>query len=598
MCGIAGILSGSVDLRAVIAAMGGRIAHRGPDATHEFFDEAAGLALCHRRLSIIDLSSRADQPMSTPDGRYTIVFNGEIYNYQEIRAELEAAGETGFTTTSDTEVLLRAYARWGEAALPRLAGMFAFAIWDARERRLLLARDRLGKKPLVWARLPGGGIAFASELKALAVPGIRPTIDPAAAECYFALGYVPAPLAILRGVSKLRPGHLLRFGGQDAEELRYWHPEQTTVRPAAHRTTRIGELRRLMAEAVRIRLRADVPIGLFLSGGIDSSVVAAECVALGNRPHALTVRFDTDDSDLVHARMVADRLGLDHEVVDVKGSEAAAGFEDLCRFYDEPFADSSALPSLRIAEAVAGRFKVILNGDGGDEAFGGYRHYERIGLKQGLKRMAAAAGRVDGNPFDPMEVYFAAKALFRRAERLGLMGADHATRDSLAGLLGADPFLAACPQRGALGRALWGDRHVYLPHDLLYKMDIALMAHGLEGRSPFLDHQLMEWSQGLPAGDLVQGSRKKVLLAESYRDCLPTAVLDRPKQGFGSPVAAWMAGPLAQLLGDTLPCPLLDAKAQADAAQAFRRGEERSAMRLWAMLTFALWARESGASWG
>jgi asparagine synthase (glutamine-hydrolysing) len=344
-------------------------------------------------------------------------------------------------------------------------------------------------------------------------------------------------------------------------------------------------LRERLAEAVRLRLHADVPVALYLSGGVDSSVIAAECVRQGARPEAFTVRFDGDEIDLPYARKVAQALQLPHHVLEAHAGQTVLDFERLLWHYDEPFADSSAVACFALARAIGGRYKVILNGDGGDEALGGYRHYEHIGAKQALKAAAAAAGLCDGAGAGKTGVYVQSKAMFRAAHRHRLLNG-HSRGNALDTLLDASPFRAA-DDGSALARALWTDRHLSLANGLTYKMDIALGAFGMEGRAPFLDHRLLEWTQSLPAEELVRGSEKKILLRAAYAGRLPAEVLNRPKHGFGAPVDRWLRGPLRDLVAEALPCPLLE-----------REGQQHwTGQRLWTLLTLSQWARHWSATW-
>jgi asparagine synthase (glutamine-hydrolysing) len=576
MCGIAGML-GRSDALVWVRRMTAALAHRGPDGEGYWSD--GGLALGHRRLAVLDTGPAGAQPMRSRDGRWTIVFNGEIFNYRELRAQLE--GE--FVSNSDTEVLLEACAAWGvERALGRAIGMFAFALWDAARRELTLARDRCGEKPLVYF-WDGATFAFASEMKALA-PLHSSRLEPSAVDAYLGLGYVPAPLAIFRDCRKLPAGHLLRFHNRSFEVRRWWFPE--TVTPA-NQPDRACQVRNLVGDAVRLRLRSDVPVALCLSGGVDSAIVAAECSRLGQPVDAFTVAFDGDEAEPARAAAVARQFRLKHQVIRARADSAALQLDRALQHYDEPFADSSALPSLALAEALGGRFKVLLTGDGGDEAFGGYPHYEHIEAKQMLKAAAAAAGLRDGA--GSMGVYVQSKTTFRRKQRRGLLG-EHAPGDSLSLLLRSDAYLNAevtGSRSGALHRALWSDRHLHLPNDLTYKTDVAFSAFGMEGRAPFLDHRILEWAQHLPARELIRGRRKKVLLRRAYRQDLPLEILDAPKRGFGAPIAAWLAGPLEQVRRAALPCPLL--------APGAEKGV--SGQKLWTLLAFARWAQLWGASW-
>lgn len=558
--------------------MAASLAHRGPDG--EGFDRAPGFALAHRRLAILDLSRAGAQPMRSRDGRYTIALNGEIFNYRELRAELPGP----FRSATDTEALLEACAAWGiEAALERANGMFAFALWDAGQGELTLVRDRCGEKPLVYL-WDGKTFAFASELKALA-PLHSGRLDPVATDAYLALGYVPAPLAIFRNCHKLPAGHLLRFHDGRIDMARWWRPEAALRRPSGSSVELLEELRDHLRDAVGLRLHADVPVALALSGGVDSSIIAAECAASKAATDAFTVVIDGDQAELPLARSAARHLRLQHRVIEVRGESAERQMELAAMHYDEPFADSSALPTLALARAISeqGGYKVVLTGDGGDEAFAGYPHYEHIRAKQWLKAAAAAAGFGDGS--GATGVYVQSKTLFRRRERERLLGANSAG-DSFSELLASDSYLPLAPG-DALHQALWRDRHLYLANDLTFKTDIALAAFGIEGRAPFLDHRLLEWAQNLESRHLARGREKKILPRQAYRDRLPEGLLARGKHGFGSPIQEWLAGPLRRIAGKLLPCPLLDASAQ----------HNGSGQRLWTLLSFALWARTWNARW-
>jgi asparagine synthase (glutamine-hydrolysing) len=596
MCGIAGIFDQKGHRSAdFVAAMSDRLAHRGPDDAGTFSDGPT-VGLAHHRLSIVDLTTAGHQPMSCDSGRFTLVFNGEIYNYRELRRELQQAG-INFTSDSDTEVLLKAYQVWRGDCVAKICGMFAFAVWDRDENSLFLARDRVGKKPLLYY-WDGKTFAFASELKAfLTLPACERRLNSDAVDTYLALGYIPAPLSIFRNIFKLLPGHSMTVCDGALTVERYWHPEQETATPSKSRTARIAQFRDLFAEAVRVRLRSDVPVGLFLSGGIDSSAIAAECCRQHQPLTAVTVAFDRDDRDLHYARLVARHCGLDHQVIHASGANLADDFPQIIDSYDEPFADTSNVPSFYIARETSSSFKVVLNGDGGDEAFGGYTHYQYVSYKQHLKRLAGLVGLRDGANRDCWQVYFQSKSLFRSSARRLLSGGRIRTGGGLEELLARDPFLQSYRPVNALKMAMWADRHIYLANDLLYKMDIALMSQGIEGRSPFLDHRLLEWAQQLPPRDLVWGRSKKTLLRDAFRHELPAAVLDRAKQGFGSPIHHWLQGPLASLVAATLPTPLLAEQPQLDAIRAFAENRRGADIRLWTLLVFALWAKQWRATW-
>jgi len=574
--------------------------HRGPDGEGWHVDGEA--ALGHRRLAVLDLSAAGRQPMTSRDGRWTIVFNGEVFNFPELRLQLP---DTALRSATDTEVFLEAVAAWGiETALVRARGMFALAVWDARERELILARDRAGEKPVVYYS-DGETFAFASELKALE-PFHHRRLDPFAVDAYLALGYVPAPLAIFRGCAKLEAGHLLRVhaggsrSGAAPRPQRWWYPERAPAIASGTRASRVEELREKLGEAVRLRLRSDVPVALCLSGGVDSSVVAAECVRQDAAPEAFTVRFgnavyaadeagDAGDADLPYARQLARRIGLRHHVLNIPGpgtprTDLADDLARIAWHYDEPFADSSAVPSFALARAIGGRFKVVLNGDGGDEVFGGYNHYTRIGAKQALKAVAAAAGLCDGRGAGRAGIYVQSKSLFRAGERERLLDR-YSPGDGFERVLGECAYPA--PAAGALKRAMWTDRHLQLANGLTYKMDIALGAFGMEGRAPFLDHALMEWAQTLPDEDLVAGGEKKVLLRAAYDEALPAGILRRPKRGFGAPIGRWLAGPLHEFAAESVPSAWFDRQAQLSC----------SGQKKWALVMFSAWARTWRATW-
>lgn len=574
MCGIAGVI-GDGRAAELVRGMIDVEAHRGPDGEGIFTCPSGDAALGHRRLAILDLSDAGRQPMTSQDGRWTIVLNGEIFNYVELRSELNGRFQSG----TDTEVLLRACVEWGvEKALARAVGMFAFALWDGRGRELTLARDRVGEKPLVYfhhARM----LAFASELKALAAFHDR-RLDSQAMDAYLALGYVPAPLAIFRGCRKLAPGHLLRFRDGSVEVRRWWRPAQAAAGRERTRPERVERLRSLVTDAVRLRLRAEVPVAIFLSGGVDSSVIAAECARQGARLQAFTADFGGGHPDLAHATRVAAHLRLPHEVLRIDPDKVLAAFPKLLWHYDEPFADSSSISTFALAEALEGRYKVVLNGEGGDEAFGGYRHYEYIAAKQAIKAAAAAVGLADGST----NVYVESKTAFRESERTRLLNGSF-SGNSLAWLLRRESYVT--PPLSALKRALWSDRHLYLSNDLTYKMDIALAAKGIEGRAPFLDHRLLEWTQSLAAEELVHGREKKVLLRAAYERDLPPEVLRRPKQGFGAPIEKWLAQPLRELVREVTPCPLLEPGPQ----------KNLHGQKLWTVVALAQWARQWRATW-
>ena len=559
------------------------LVHRGPDEDGYLFGPHVALGM--RRLSIIDVDSGA-QPIYNEDATVAVVFNGEIYNAPELRAGLESRGHR-FATATDTECIVHCYEEMGEACVEALRGMFAFALWDGRSGRLLLARDRVGKKPLYY-RLVAGGIWFASELKALLQdPALPRRVDPVAMHHYLSLGYVPAPRAMLQGVAKLPPASTLAFQLQDASATvrRYWRlayqPKQA-IEPAEA----AEELRNLIREATRIRLASERPLGAFLSGGVDSSVVvAAMAEQLAQPVKTFSIGFEDQRFDeRRYARMVAERFGTTHEelVVSPKASDIEGLLPRLTWHYDEPFADSSAIPSFYLAEMARRQVVVALNGDGGDESFGGYQRYlaarvaARLPGGQTVSRLGlrAVAALPDGQHRSqlrrakrflgfalspPAERYAGLMAVFSRAELETLYQPEWAAaleedqREGPGEV--ADPIaeaFAAAQATDPAEAAMEVDVNTYLPGDLLVKVDIATMAHSLEARCPLLDHRLMEFAASLPADYKLRGSTGKWILKEAARGWVPDAVLDRPKMGFGVPVAAWLRTDLRPLVRDLL----------------------------------------------
>lgn len=574
MCGIAGIFHLTTPKPvdpARVERMCDAIAHRGPDG-HGVWT-AAGVALGHRRLSIIDVGG-SPQPMVSADGRAVLVFNGEIYNYRELRAELKAAGAT-FHTDGDSEVILAAWQRWGPGCLPRLHGMFAFAIYDLAQRTLFLARDRLGVKPLFTARLSDGSLAFASELKALLThPLLRRDIDPLAVEDYLAWGYVPDHRSILKGVEKLPAGHslLLRHGTADLRPTRWWDvsfAERRKGKPADLE----AELLHLLREAVTSRIVADVPLGAFLSGGVDSSSVVALMAEASARPvKTCSIGFDVaalDESD--HARLVAERFATDHRSRRVSPDDFGE-IDALVTMFDEPFADASALPTWRVCQLARETVTVALSGDGADEAFAGYRRHRfqygedrfRRWVPGGLRSsvlggLAAVYPKADWAP----------RPLRAKTTLLSLAGSSEAgyaralsviapeLRDSLYSpdffhLRGEyraeaplEALMKAAPAKSGLDRAQYADLKFWLPGDILTKVDRASMAVSLEAREPLLDHRLIEFAASLPESVRIRQGQGKWLMKHAMQRYLPDEILFRAKQGFVTPIAQWFRGPLA-----------------------------------------------------
>ncbi len=587
MCGIAGLFD-PVGLRPFDPALMRRIndvqSHRGPDSDGLHLEP--GLALGHRRLSVIDLST-GDQPLFSEDGSIAIVFNGEIYNFQQLVPELRSLG-LKFRTRSDTEVIVNAWRAWGPACVQRLRGMFAFALWDRHQQTLFLARDRLGVKPLHYAWLPDGSFVFGSELKTITShPGFQRRIDPLAVEEYFSLGYVADPRCIYQGAHKLPSAHTLtlrRGGAARPEPQSYWDVRFTTDNPISAADAQ-AELRERLRESVRLRMIADVPLGAFLSGGVDSSAVVATMAGLSESPvHTCAIGFDDprfNESDF--ARMVADRYRTNH-TLDVVGSDDFGLIDTLAWLYDEPFADSSAIPTYRVCQMARRHVTVALSGDGGDESFGGYRRYRlhlgeeavRRRLPLGLRRpvfgpLGQIYPKADWAPrplrakttfqalaMDSVEAYHHSMSHLRADQRSALFS--EGFKRGLGGYSALDIFTQHADQAQTddpLALIQYLDYKTWLVGDINTKVDRASMAHSLEVREPLMDHELIEWLATLPSHLKIDGSEGKALLKRAMEPKLPHDVLYRPKMGFSVPLADWLRGPLAgrvkeAVLGDRL----------------------------------------------
>ena len=618
MCGIAGLFHPDVpkpvDARRV-QAMADVLAHRGPDGSGVW--TAPGVGLGHRRLSIIDLQGGA-QPMLSADGGAAIVFNGEIYNFREVRRELEAAGHA-FATDSDTEVILAAWRQWGPDCLSRLNGMFAFALYDASDDSLFLARDRLGVKPLYLASLPDGALIFASELKGLlAHPLFRRSPSPPAVEDFLALGYVPDDACLVEGAWKLPAGHWLhlRRGRPVPRPVQWWDVDFSSPSRAS-----TGELEEELVErlraAVRSRMVADVPLGAFLSGGVDSSaVVAFMAEASRSAVETCSIGFDEADHDeTAYARIVAERFATNHRSRTV----AAADFgliDSLVGAFDEPFADASALATWRVSELAREKVKVALSGDGADEAFAGYRRYrlfaaeERArGMLPGPARSLAAALGAHYPKLDWAPQFLRAKttlvALGRSgaeayADAVGVTPAHIRSklyrpefRRSLQGHRAEQRYVSAmegAPAGDSLSRAQYADLKIWLPGDILTKVDRTSMAVSLEAREPLLDHRLVEFAARIPAKLRLRGGTGKWLMKQALEGALPNEILYRRKMGFVTPVSAWFRGPLAGEAEAIARSPALaelgwfDPAAIARLAAAHRSGREEHGRLLWQLM--------------
>ncbi len=590
MCGIAGLIdrrgaSPADALRAHARAMADSLAHRGPDAGEVWVDAEAGVAFGHRRLAIIDLSPTGAQPMTSADGRWTISYNGEVFNYQALRAELEAAG-IRFRGASDTEVIVEGCARWGvEATMRRLVGMFAISLWDHAERSLYLVRDRLGIKPLYYGDFAERFI-FGSELKALrACPGWTPTLDRDALAAYFRHNYVPTPHCIYREIRKLPPGHILVLRRGERPHLSAFWDMREVVRQgvASARKAPLGEdealarLDELLREAVRLRMIADVPLGAFLSGGIDSSTVVALMQAQSNRPvrtFSIGFREETYD-EAQHAKAVATHLGTDHTELYVDPAHALDVIPRLAIWYDEPFADPSQIPTYLVAEMTRRHVTVALSGDGGDEVFAGYNRYfwadllwrRAARLPRGLRSAAVSAARaLSPATWDRLfgvvparlrpvqagdKMHKLAEVLERdRPEAIYLRLVSQWERPEEVVVDGREPkgllWDAATAELvpDYIARMQYLDTVTYLPDDILTKVDRATMAVSLEGRVPLLDHRVVEFAWTLPLALKVRDGDGKWLLRRLLERYVPRALIERPKMGFGVPIDAWLRGPL------------------------------------------------------
>jgi asparagine synthase (glutamine-hydrolysing) len=619
MCGIAGIFhietAKPVDPERV-RRMTDAIAHRGPDGSGIW--TAPGVGLGHRRLSIIDLGGGA-QPMLSKDGRIALSFNGEIYNFQELRRELQAAGYQ-FHTDSDTEVILHGWRHWGTGCLSHFHGMFAFALYDAQNRQLFLARDRLGVKPLHYAALADGSVIFGSELKALlAHPALRRDPDLAAIDDFLGFGYVPDHACIVRGVKKLPAGHylLLQQGRPMPQPVEYWDIDFST-RVKGNQAELEEELLRLMRQAVASRMVADVPLGAFLSGGVDSSSVVALMAEISKQPvKTCSIGFDVGALDETeYAQTIAKRFHTDHQMRRV-GSDDFALIDTLAFHFDEPFADASALPTYRVCQLARENVTVALSGDGADEAMAGYRRHvfhhgeERFRslVPQSIRgpvlgAIGAVYPKADWAP-RPLRAKTTLLSLARTgaqgyAEAVGVTGPvmrrnlyskrargiinDYRAEDHMHRLM------HCAPARSGLDRAQYADMKMWLPGDILTKLDRTSMAVGLEAREPLLDHRLMEFAASLPENMRVRRGQGKYLMKHTMERYLPKDILYRPKMGFVTPIAQWLRGPLADAARGVATAAHLaqlewfDSKAMAKIAEDHITGRSDNSRLLWQLI--------------
>jgi len=632
MCGITGVF----DLREqrtinrdVLSRINDMQWHRGPDEAGLHLEP--GLGLGHRRLSIIDIAS-GQQPLFNEDGSVAVVFNGEIYNFVDLIPELTALGHT-FKTRSDTETIVHAWEQWGEDCVHHFRGMFAFALWDRSKQTLFLARDRLGVKPLYYAVTDDGYLVFGSELKTItAWPGFRRQIDDHAVEEYFAYGYVPEPRTIYSTALKMSPGHCLRIkrGEPVGQPREYW---DVPFQPQSNLSLEDAEdeLIERLREAVKIRMIAEVPLGAFLSGGVDSSAVVAMMAGLGGQPGEQPVKTCSiafsdpkyDESD--YARQVALRYHTDHHVESVEADDFSL-IDELARLYDEPYADSSAMPTYRVCQLARKTVTVALSGDGGDENFAGYRRYRWHSYEERMRRMmpysirkplfgflGASYPKADWAPKvlrakttfeamarDTVEGYFHGVSLMGDGLRARVFSPEFKRR--LNGYSAVEVLRrhhAHNPAQDMVSQVQYLDMKTYLVGDILTKVDRASMAHALEVRVPFLDHKLMEWVSGLPVDYKLRGGEGKFMLKRALEPYLPHDILYRRKMGFSIPVAEWFRGPLKEKLSRAVKSQRMADTGLFDTAYLARmldehaRGVRDYSSPLWALLMFDAFLRNN-----
>jgi asparagine synthase (glutamine-hydrolysing) len=631
MCGITGIFDSRAPRRpdeSLLRRMNDIQFHRGPDEGSVHVEPHVGFG--HRRLSIIDVAT-GQQPLFNEDHSVVVVFNGEIYNFQALASELEAAGHV-FRTRSDTEVIVHGWEQWGEACVERFRGMFAFALWDRNRQTLFMARDRLGVKPLHYALLPDGQLLFGSELKTIvAHPGFGRELDDRAIEDYFAFGYIPDPRTIYRGAAKLAPAHTLtwRVGDPSPRLFRYWdvkfEPDSSIRLEDA-----CVQLRERLADSVRLRMISEVPLGAFLSGGVDSSAVVATMAGLSDTPiKTCSIGFDVASfNESEFARMVAEQYRTDHYTETVRSNDFSL-IDRLAALYDEPYADSSAIPTYRVCQLARKRVTVALSGDGGDETFGGYRRYKFHVREQALRdrlplslrhTLFGALGRLYPK-FDTLPRIFRARATFQALARDAVEAYCHSVsivrdddrstlfsaqfRKRLGGYRAREVFEAHAARAQTddpLSLIQYLDYQTYLPGDINTKVDRASMAHSLEVREPLMDHEFVEWAARLPASLKLSGGEGKLVLKKAMEPLLPHDVLYRPKMGFAVPLVEWFRGPLRTevervLTGDALAdTGIFDRAALAVVAREHLSGQRDRSSLIWSLLMFERFVANLGTT--
>jgi len=623
MCGIAGFVDlwnegeglAREERPQLVQSMCDVIRHRGPDDEGFFVTE--GVALGMRRLSIIDVAG-GHQPISGEDSKVTIVFNGEIYNYLQIKPQLVARGHK-FKTDSDTEAIVHAYEEYGPSCVQHLRGMFGLAIWDAGARQLFLARDRVGKKPLYYTVTPAGTLVFGSELKSLLQhPDVKREVDLDALDAYLTLGYVPDPQSIFRGIKKLPPGCYLTFSESGLQIASYWDFDFSEV-GKKDEAEYVEELRALLDESVRIRLMSEVPLGAFLSGGIDSSTIVALMAQNISQPvKTFSIGFHEDSyNELEYARLTARKYGTDHHEFFVT-PEICDIVDELTWHFDEPFADSSAIPTYMVSKLARDHVTVILSGDGGDELFAGYTRYAidrrrnafsympgvvRKGMMQPLSSALphGALGRnfIYNVSLDPIDRYLDSVSIFTQLQKRSLYS-DHFTSHltNVDAVSQSFHALAAQVKTGSpVDRLLYLDSKTYLPGDIMTKVDRMSMAVSLEARAPLLDHKLIDFVTRIPSGMKLMGNETKHILKRAVTGLVPDEILNRPKQGFGVPVQEWINQQLRDRMRDTLSDTRTRQRGYVNTQyldvllDEHARGRRDHSSRLWALLMLELWHR-------
>jgi asparagine synthase (glutamine-hydrolysing) len=623
MCGIVGIANTNslAANREVLERMNACIAHRGPDEDGFYFNKTVALGM--RRLSIIDLKS-GQQPIPNRDKTKWIVFNGEIYNFQEIRADLEKKGCV-FNTNSDTEAIVHLYDEYGAGCVGFLRGMFAFAIWDEKDESLFIARDRVGKKPLLYSHQPNGNLIFGSEFQALlAHPDVSREVNYEAIDSYLSFNCVPAPLTAFKQIRKLEPAHWLRWKNGEIETQRYWQPNFSRKIKISEEEA-IAETTRLLRESTRLRMISEVPLGAFLSGGVDSSTIVALMAQESDKKiKTFSIGFEEQDfSELKYAKRVAEYVGAEYNEFVVKPN-ALEVLPVLVEHYGEPYADSSAIPTYYVSKETKRYVTVALNGDGGDESFAGYERYAAMRAAELYHRFPKFARKLliekpasliptselkksrvrDAKRFlqaaslPKNERYFRWMSTFNRDDKREIYTPDFAERISEQNSIGTlEKWFAKSNGAGTLDAVLLTDQMTYLPDDLLVKVDIASMANSLEARSPFLDHKVIEFAASLPENLKMRGFETKYLLKKLAARLVPREVIYRRKMGFGVPIGSWFRGEMKNFLRDALLSEksltrgIIKREMIEKYVEEHTKAKRDHAARLWSLLMLELWFR-------